>query len=125
MPGDIGRPVGHVQDLGVERASQAVRSEQVHATVAHEGRTGRHRIQGPLEARRCVSVRPEASTSRSGGRSGGGGEVEEVGSFGVIELQRHGEAVENLRGDTADCATFDAGVVLDAHSGQDGDLAAP
>src|SRR5262249_9536146 len=40
-------------------------------------------------------------------------EVDQVGAFDVVELQRPGERVEYVVGDAADAATLDARVVLD------------
>ena len=45
-------------------------------------------------------------------------------SFGVVELQRSGDGVEDLLGGAVDGAAFDLGVVLDAEPGERGDLAA-
>ena len=48
-----------------------------------------------------------------------------MGAFGVVELQGAGERVEDAGGDSGEGAAFELGVVLDAHPGQRGDLAAP
>ena len=53
------------------------------------------------------------------------GEAEQVGAFGVVELQGAGERVEHAGGDSGQGAAFELGVVLHAHAGQRGDLAAP
>ena len=56
--------------------------------------------------------------------SASSGEVEQVGPFGVVELQGAGEGVEHAGRDAGEGAAFELGVVLDAHPGQRGDLAA-
>jgi hypothetical protein len=53
------------------------------------------------------------------------GEAEQVGAFGVVELQGAGDGVEDARGGPSECAAFELGVVLHTHFGQRGDLAAP
>ena len=52
----------------------------------------------------------------------GAGEVEQVGSFGVVELERPGECLEHAFGDAVDVSALEARVVGDADAGQDGDL---
>jgi hypothetical protein len=47
-----------------------------------------------------------------------------VGALGVVELQRAGERLEHALGDSPDVAALEAGVVRDAHAGEDGDLLA-
>ena len=47
-----------------------------------------------------------------------------MGTFGFVELQGAGDRVKNAGGHAAECATFELGVVLDAHSGEGGYLAA-
>jgi hypothetical protein len=53
------------------------------------------------------------------------GETEQVGAFGIVELQGARECVEDAGGRPGQCAAFELGVVLHAHSGECGDLAAP
>ena len=57
-------------------------------------------------------------------RVGGAGEVEQVGALGLVELQRAGQPFEHELGDAADVAALQALVVLDADTGQRGDLLA-
>ena len=56
------------------------------------------------------------------GGLGGAGEIEEVSALGVVELERPGECLEHALGDAAEVAAFQAGVVRNAHAGEDGDL---
>jgi hypothetical protein len=44
-------------------------------------------------------------------------------AFGVVELQRAGQRVQNAVGHSAEVSAFEAGVVLDADAGERGDLA--
>ena len=53
------------------------------------------------------------------------GEAQQVGAFGVVELESAGERVQHAGRDTGEGAAFEFGVVLHAHAGQAGDLAAP
>ena len=54
----------------------------------------------------------------------GAREVEEVAALGVVELQRPGERFQDALGDPVNVTALQAGVVRDAHAGQDGDLLA-
>ena len=49
----------------------------------------------------------------------------QVGAFGLVELQRPRQRVEDAGGGAGDLAALEAGVVLDAEPGERGDLAAP
>jgi hypothetical protein len=54
----------------------------------------------------------------------GAGEVDEVGAFGVVELERAGERAQHALGGAVHVPALQAGVVGDADAGQDGDLLA-
>ena len=56
------------------------------------------------------------------GGVGGAGEVVEVGAFGVVELQRPGQCVEDRVGDAAQVAALQPGVVVDTDPGERRDL---
>jgi hypothetical protein len=61
------------------------------------------------------------------GRAGavsGLGEVKQVGALGFVKLQSAGDRVQDGGGDAAECTAFKLGVILNAHPGQVGDLAA-
>jgi hypothetical protein len=47
-----------------------------------------------------------------------------VPTFGLVQLQRLGEGVQHGLGDPAEVAALQAGVVVDAHPGQQRDLLA-
>jgi hypothetical protein len=51
-------------------------------------------------------------------------EVEQVGTLGIIELQRVGERLEHAVGGAGQVAALQAGVVGDTHAGQHSDLLA-
>ena len=44
--------------------------------------------------------------------------------FGFVEVQGSGEGIQNAVGDAGEVAAFELGVVLDADSGEVGDLTA-
>jgi hypothetical protein len=52
------------------------------------------------------------------------GEVEQVGPFGVVELEGASDRVEDGGGDAGESAAFQLRVVLDADPGEGGDLPA-
>ena len=103
----------------VEGAAELVGGEDVEAAIAHDGRRAGHGVEDALD------LRPNARLGRasSGGAAGvATEEVDEVSAFGVVELERLGDAVDDVVGHGADAAPFDAGVVLDADPGEQGDL---
>jgi len=53
------------------------------------------------------------------------GEAEQVSTFGVVELQSAREGVQDAGGHSGERTAFELRVVLHAHPGQRGDLAAP
>jgi hypothetical protein len=63
---------------------------------------------------------PPAGARRAG--IGGAGEIEQVGPLGVVELQGAAERVEHALRDPGEVPAFEAGVVVDAHSGQQGEF---
>ena len=98
-----------------------VGGEDVEAVVADVGGGAGDRVERPLD------LGPDAwlglaSAWACPGWLGGAGEVEEVGAFGVVELERSGQCLQHALGGAAHVSAFKAGVVLDAHAGQDGDL---
>ncbi|MDF2747543.1 MAG: hypothetical protein K0S98_1829 [Propionibacteriaceae bacterium] len=50
--------------------------------------------------------------------------MEQMSTFRLVKLERPGDRVENARGHTAERSALQFGVVLDAHLGESGDLAA-
>src|SRR5699024_1698569 len=124
MSGDVRRLSLHVIQLVVERPSQRIYSQQIHATVSDKCRAGGESIQCPLQAGAwCPTLR----TAPCGGvpnwacRSC---QVVEVGAVSLIQLQCLREAVEHVRGGSNDLAAFKFVVVLHAAPGQYGYLTA-
>ena len=90
-------------------AGPAVTASRVHC------RLGRRPLPGGRARRgRASASEPSAAWARS----------KQVGAFGVVEPQRAGDRFQHGRGDAGEVAAFELGVVLDAHVGQRGDLAA-
>ena len=63
-----------------------------------------------------------ASTGPRYRRLRGAREVEEVGTLGVVELERPRQCLQHALRDPAHISALQAGVVRNAHAGQDGDL---
>ena len=53
---------------------------------------------------------------------GGAGEVEQVGAFGLVELQRARQRLEYRLGHPGEVPALQPGVVVGAHAGEQGDL---
>ena len=68
---------------------------------------------------RCGGVR-----RRVRGGAGGADQVEQMGPFGVVELQRPGDSVDDALGDSGRIAALELGVVLARNAGQQGNLVA-
>lgn len=102
-----------------------VDGEQVHAAVAHDC-WGGETVQHPLQA---GPWRPAFPGSPPGPHAGARAvscvsQVEQVGPFGVIELQGPGDRIENGGRDAAEGSAFQLGVVLNAYSGKCSNLTA-
>jgi hypothetical protein len=95
----------------------------VAARVAHRRRRA-DAVEDSLHRRADALLDRAAPTPRRG-RAGGAGEVEQVGALGVVEPQRVGEPFQDAVGGAGGVAALQALVVLDAHTGQGGDLVAP
>jgi hypothetical protein len=102
-----------------------VAGEQVHTAVTDD-RGGGELVEHPLQARSgCPGFAgPPAGSHYRASSVGGLGEVEQVGSFGLVELEGSSDRVEDGGGGAGEGTTFQFGVVLDAHAGECGDLAA-
>jgi hypothetical protein len=114
-----------VVQRGVHRAAEVVGRKQIHPAVADDRRPGEG-VQDPLQGgpRRPALAGPATGAHACAGAVGGLRQVEQVGSLGVVELQRAGDRVEDGGGGTGEVAAFELGVVLDAHAGRRGHLAA-
>ena len=80
-------------------------------------------VQCPLNLGPDALLGP-ATTGPRYRRLGGAGEVEEVGALGVVELERPRQCLQHALRDPAHVSTLQAGVVRNAHPGQDGDFLA-
>jgi hypothetical protein len=82
--GDVGRPHWVEVQLGVEGVAEPVGGQDVPAAVAEVRRGLGHRVQDALDAR------PDPLEGRAATRPSGGvgrpGEVEEVATFGLVQL---------------------------------------
>ena len=105
-PGQVRRPATVADDGRVERAAEGVGGEQVLVRVADERDAVGDGLQRPLQARPGGGLgrRRGAGPARGRDAVGGAGEVEEVGAFGLVELQRPGERVEDAGGRAGDLA---------------------
>jgi hypothetical protein len=117
----VGRPPSLDVELGEQRAPERIGGEDVEALVADVGGGAVNRVEGPLD------LRPDALLGLApapgcGGGLGAAGKVEEVGAFGVVELECAGQRFEHAVGGAADVSAFESRVVGDAYAGQDGDL---
>jgi len=74
--------------LGVERVAELVRGEDVPAAVPHVRRYRGHRVEDPLHARPDPLLRPATGAHGDVARPG---QVQQVGTLGLVELQRSGE----------------------------------
>ena len=119
-PGRVGWLHRVVEHVGVEGVAEAVGGEDVEPAVADVGGDAVHRVEDLLHGRPHPLLR-RAPTGRPVRRRGAD-EVEQVGSFGFVELQRPHDAFEDVFGDAVGVAALEAGVVLDADPGQHGDL---
>ncbi len=124
VAGEVGAavPVGGVAvaHRRVQSPGQRVGGDDVQAAVAHESGGHRHGVEQPLDGRRDLDVL--AAGRRSAGGPGCSGQIEQVGAFVLVQLQRPRDRVENVLGDAADVALLKARVPLDADAGEHGDL---
>ena len=119
LTGRAGRGV----ELGEQRAPELVGGQEVEALVAHERGGAGDRVEGPLDLGpdQLLGLAPARPRRR---RVGGAGEVEQVGSLGLVELERPGECLEHAFGGPVHVSALETGVVGNADAGQDGDLLA-
>jgi len=70
----------------------------------------------------CLDLLPAALRRSGAARPGGAGEVEQVGPFGLVQLQRAGDSAEDLVGDAGDVAFLQPRVVVDLDPGEHRDF---
>ena len=90
LTGRAGRGV----ELGEQREPEFVGGQDVEALVAHERGGAGDRVEGPLDLGpdRLLGLAPARPRRR---RVGGAGEVEQVGSLGLVELKRAGQRLQH------------------------------
>jgi aryl-alcohol dehydrogenase-like predicted oxidoreductase len=121
-PGQVHRQGVAGERRRVQRSRQGVRGEHVQAPVLDEGRHLGHPVQDAGDAGPDLPGRgPAAGVARG---AGGAGQIEQVLPLGLAELQGPAERVEHALGHPGEIAALQLRVVLDADSGQVGDLAA-
>lgn len=120
--GAVGRLFAAVEEWRVEGSAERVGCEVVAASVAERGGSG-DRVEDVVEAGPDALWRGSARASWCAG-VGNAGEVEQVGSFGVVQLESVGERVEHGVRDAGGVAAFEPLVVLEADAGEGGDLLA-
>jgi hypothetical protein len=67
---------------------------------------------------------PRRADGGPAGGVGGAGQIEQVGPFGLVELQSPRQRVEDTLGYALEVAAFQARVVVDADAGHQGDFLA-
>ena len=120
--GAVGRLLAAVEHRRIQRAAERVGADLVEPGVADKCRGG-DLVEDLLDHRPDALLDRVASRS-SGDRTGGAGEIKEVRALGVVELERARERFQHELGDAADVAALQSLVVLDAHTGERGDLLA-
>src|SRR5829696_3911567 len=102
-------------------ATERVGGNDVEAPVAHQRRGAGHRIQESLHPRAYVLLTRSTATWRRGVVRRAG-QLEEMGAFGLVELQGTGDGFEDAVGHTGEIPALEPRVVVDADPGQDGAL---
>jgi hypothetical protein len=110
----------------VEGAPEGIGGQQVLVWVADEGHPLGDGLECPAQAqpRRVLGGSTPPRAARGGDAVGRARQVEEVGAFGLVELQCPGQRLEDPGGCAGDLAALEAGVVLHAETGLRRDLAA-
>ena len=117
----------HVGSSGVEvrgeqRPAHQVGGDEVLSCVVDDRRCSQI-VQDPLHRRPHDRLGAGRAGRPRGGRRAG--QVEQMRSLDVAEPQRLGHGVEHALGGAADVAALQSGVVVEADSGQFGDLLPP
>src|ERR671911_2764663 len=107
----------------MERPSELIGGERIEASVLCDRRRAGHRVEQPLHAGTDVLLGRAAATRSA--RLGSAGEVVEVDTLCLVELQRVGECFEHGLRDAGEVATLEPGVVVDADAGEERDLLPP
>ena len=81
---------------------------------------GRSPVCSAVAAQLASSLRLSAA-----GLAAGAGQVEQVGAFGLVKLERARDAVQDGAGCAGQVSSLHVDVVVDANAGEQGDLLAP
>jgi MoxR-like ATPase len=102
--GEVGRTAWVVVEVAVKRAAEEVGGEQVGPVVSDDRRSGGNGVEGPLQAGPHGPVTAAAAVGPHGGAGAVGclGQVEQVGSFGLVQLERAGDRIKHAGGDPAE-----------------------
>ena len=118
--GGIGRQVGVVIERAVERSAEVVGAEDVEAGVTDKGSCAGHGVEYLADAAPELRRRCAGPPLLSGG--GGVDQVDQVCVFDFVELENPTQVVDDLVRDTAGVTSLEAGVVLDADTGEQGNF---
>src|ERR687897_2423447 len=120
---EVDGTAGAVEEVCMESTSELIGGEGIEASVLRDrGRAG-HRVEQPLHAR--TDVRLGRAATPPSARLARAGEVGEVDTLCLVELQRPRKRFEHGLGDTGEVAALEPRVVVDAHAGEERDLFPP
>jgi hypothetical protein len=101
--------------------AECVRGQEVEASAENEGRRAAHRVHDALHGGTdALWRRPSARWAASG--TGGVEQVEQMGPFSLVQLQRVRDTADHAFGDAGRIAALEPGVVLGRDAGQEGNL---
>jgi hypothetical protein len=121
--GEVRRADGVAEEIREEGAGEIVRVDDVQPTVQHAGGNPGHRVDNPRHARADMLQGGAPSRGPLGVR--GADEVEQMSVFGVVELERLADGLEDALGDSPRVPALEPGVVLDTDAREERDLLAP
>ena len=122
-PGHVRRAARVGEEHAVQGAGERIGRDQVQGGAADQRGDADEGVEDRLQLRGDRRRRGAAGAGR-GGRPPGAREVEQVGLFGGVELQRAGDGLQDAVGGVGERAALQPDVVVDAEPGQGGDLLA-
>jgi len=111
-PRKVGRPDRPGENGSEERPAELVGGKDIRTAVHDDGGRFGHRVQQPLYVQAHALRRRPVALAHC--RRGSASEVVQVGAFGLVQVQRPGERVQDAVRDSGEVAAFETGVVLDA-----------
>src|SRR5690242_19970054 len=102
--------------------AESIGAENVHSSVANEGRRSRERVEHPLHSGSHALHAGAAPRAMRGLLCAG--QVEEMRPLWLVELEGSRNRVEHLLGNARGVAALEARVVVDADAGEESDLLA-